>query len=70
VAGQLSAELPEEGPMTESSRPANADAGDLSSTPSGKAAGGEGEDLHGVAREVHEDNQEGGADEAAKTPGG
>jgi hypothetical protein len=56
--------------MTESSRPADADAGDLSSTPSGKAAGGEGEDLHGVAREVHEDNQEGGADEAAKTPGG
>jgi hypothetical protein len=68
VAGQLSAELPEEGPMTESSRSTDAD--DLSSTPSGKAAGGEGEDLHGVAREVHEDNQEGGADEAAKTPGG
>jgi hypothetical protein len=70
VAAQLGVELPEEGSMTESSRPADADAGELTSTPTGKAAGGEGEDLHGVAREVHEDNQEGGADEAAKTPGG
>ena len=45
-----------------------ADASDLTATPSGKAAGGEGSDLHGTAQEVHEANQE-GADEAAKTPG-
>jgi hypothetical protein len=54
--------------MSESNRP-DADASDVTATPSGKAAGGEGSDLHGVAAEVHEDNQEGGAEEAAKTPG-
>jgi hypothetical protein len=56
--------------MSESAGPVDADAADLTATSSGKAAGGEGDDLHGVAREVYEDNQEGGADEAAKTPGG
>jgi hypothetical protein len=50
--------------------PDAADASELTATASGKAAGGEGEDLHGAAKEVYEDNQEGGADEAAKTPGG
>lgn len=52
--------------MSESNQP---DAADLTSTPSGKAAGGESADLHGVAAEVQQDNQEGGAEEAAKTPG-
>lgn len=52
--------------MTESTP---ADASDLTATPSGKAAGGEGEDLHGAAQEVHEAGQEGGAEGAAKTPG-
>lgn len=55
--------------MTESSGAGGAGADEVTATPSGKAAGGEGEDLHGTAREVYEDNQEGGADGAAKTPG-
>ncbi|WP_167761191.1 hypothetical protein [Geodermatophilus sp. DF01-2] len=54
--------------MTESTGTGGANADEVTATPSGKA-GGEGEDLHGAAREVYEDNQKGGADEAAKTPG-
>lgn len=53
--------------MTESTGGSGAD--EVKATPSGGAAGGEGEALHGAAREVYEDNQEGGADGAAKTPG-
>ena len=55
--------------MSENDPSSPADASALTATPSGKAAGGEGSDLHGTAREVHQDNQEGGADGAAKTPG-
>ena len=55
--------------MTESTGAGGSSADEITATPSGKAAAGEGEDLHGAAHEVYEDNQEGGADEAAKTPG-
>lgn len=55
--------------MTQNAGDGGSSAEELTATPSGKAAGGEGQDLHGTAREVYEDNQEGGADEAAKTPG-
>jgi hypothetical protein len=56
--------------MTESTDPDRPSADDLTSTPSGAAAQGEGSDVHGVAREVYETNEEGGAEEAAETPGG
>ena len=45
--------------MTESTGTGGAGADEVTATPSGKASGGEGEDLHGTAREVYEDNQEG-----------
>ena len=57
------------GPMSENDPSSPADASELTATPSGKAAVGEGSDLHGTAREVHQANHEGGADGAAKTPG-
>lgn len=53
--------------MTESTGGSGAD--EVTATPSGKAAGGEGEDLHGAAREVYEAGQEGGPEAATKTPG-
>ena len=55
--------------MSENDPCSPADASALTATPSGKAAGGAGSDLHGTAREGHQDNEAGGADEAAKTPG-
>ena len=54
--------------MTESTGSGGSDAQGVRSTPSG-TAGSESEDLHGTAREVHQDNEEGGAEEAARTPG-
>lgn len=55
--------------MTESTGSGGAGAQDVTSAPSGNAAGGEGQDLHGTAREVYE-NEEGGAEDAATTPAG
>ncbi|MGY1709013.1 hypothetical protein ACI8AC_05830 [Geodermatophilus sp. SYSU D00758] len=52
--------------MTESTGPAD----EVTATPSGKAAGGEAEDLHGTAREVEEQSREGSPGEPGPTPGG
>ncbi|WP_448641855.1 hypothetical protein [Geodermatophilus sp. URMC 63] len=58
--------------MTESTGSGGGDAQEgaaaVRSTPSG-TAGSEADDLHGTAREVHRDNEEGGAEQAARTPG-